>query len=137
MAEKKNPKAGQKRSFVRLDVLLPVSFTLLADQAQRMRLSPPSLGFSINLSSGGMLLASDRELAQGAKLMVSFPLLHGEPEAWCEAEVLFTERQQEGAVRRFLSHLLFSSPDQEFQDRVMQFIFDRQRKLKSQGVRAS
>jgi hypothetical protein len=70
----------------------------------------------------------------GTRLVTTFGLFHGEPEVWTEAEVLFTERQQEGAVRRYLSHLAFDSPDKDFQDRVMRFIIDRQRKLKRQGL---
>jgi c-di-GMP-binding flagellar brake protein YcgR len=128
--EKKPKKAPQNREFIRLDVLLPVSFTLVNDPAQRLRLTLPNLGFSINLSSGGMLLATDRELPEGTRLQVSFSLFHGEPEVWCDAKVLFTERQQEGAVRRYLSHLTFVSPDRDFQDKVMRFVFDRQRRLK-------
>jgi c-di-GMP-binding flagellar brake protein YcgR len=128
------PVKKQQRDFVRVDVLLPVSFTLVENTAQRLRLTMPNLGFSINLSVGGMLLATDRELPVGTKISATFGLFHGEPEVWTEADVLFTERQQEGAVRRYLTHLVFDSADRDFQDKVMRFIVDRQRKLKHQGL---
>lgn len=133
-AEKSRKGGSQNRDFVRLDVLLPVYFNVLSDPAQRMHLSPPNLGSSINLSAGGMLLATDRELAAATRLLVTFTLFQGEPEVFTEAEVLFTERQQDGALRKYLSHLAFLYKDKEVQDKVTRFIFDRQRNLKRQGL---
>ncbi len=136
MEDRKAPKpvSAQKRNFVRVDVLLPVSFNVVNEQSQRLRRNAPNLGCSVNLSSGGMLLATDRELPTGTRLLLTFPLFEGEAEVWTDALVLVSQRQQEGALKKFLCHLSFDSPDKDTQDKIMKFIFEKQRSLRRQGI---
>lgn len=121
--------AEQKRSFVRLDVVLPVryrSYTGNPVMEQGF-----NVGRTLNLSSGGMLLVVPKPLPTGAKLDLGIEIGDGKI-LYVPGRVLSgSDQTLEGIVRRE-EKIAFVDVDEETQDAVMRFILEEQRRQKRQ-----
>jgi len=122
--------ASQRRAFHRLEILMPVSYKLVAEQALRGPLTRPELGSTLNLSLGGMLIGTAHEIQPRSRLFCTFKLFAGEPEIWVEAVALDSQAQPEGAVFPFLSHLRFDHPGRETEQALGRFIMQKQKELR-------
>jgi c-di-GMP-binding flagellar brake protein YcgR len=119
--------ASQRREFHRLEILMPVSYKLMSEQALRGHSSRPELGSTINLSLGGMLIGTAHEIQPKSRLFCTFKLFAGEPEIWVEGLALDTQAQPEGAVFKYLSHLRFDHPGRETEQALGRFIMQKQK----------
>jgi c-di-GMP-binding flagellar brake protein YcgR len=122
--------ASQRRNFHRLEILLPVSFKLLSEQAARGNHSRPDLGSSINLSLGGLLLGSGREIPAKSRVFCTFKLWPQEAEIWIEAIALDSQAQPEGAIFKWLTHLRFDHLPKEVEQALGRFMAQKQKELR-------
>jgi len=115
---------SQKRRFVRIEVMLPVKYRSYTGHPvwdQNF-----SVGRSINLSSGGMILAVNTALAPEAKLDMELEL-NDKTRLYLIGKVLGGEDMMVDGVSRRVEKISFMDLDDETRDIIMKFIFNRQR----------
>jgi c-di-GMP-binding flagellar brake protein YcgR len=114
----------QKRRFVRIDVILPVKYrTYTGNPLWDQNFS---VGRTINLSSGGMMLAVNMALAPEAKLDMELEL-NDKTRLYLVGKVLGGEDMMVDGVSRRIEKINFLDLDDESRDIIMKFIFNRQR----------
>ncbi|MDN5293814.1 MAG: hypothetical protein PWQ91_1798 [Eubacteriales bacterium] len=121
----------QRRRFVRFEVRLPVKFYLLDNQYNPL---PPQLeGFTVNISGGGILLATEAEVKIGDQLQLEIAFPDG---TIIEAVGRVVRLQEVWEDRKAINYagiefILLSSRDQ---DTITRFIFQQQRLLRAKGL---
>lgn len=120
---------GQRRGHVRVEAALTVSFRLLSDNNNDFS---AYLAQTINISAGGLLLATDIKLKTGQMLLLDLFL----PEAdgvSCKAKTVrvFTEADSPIKGRAGLQYEDISEKDR---DKIARFVFSRQRELIKKGL---
>lgn len=114
----------QKRRFVRIDVILPVKYrTYTGNPVWDLNFS---VGRTINLSSGGMMLAVNQALAPEAKLDMELEL-NDKTRLYLVGKVLGGEDMMVDGVSRRVEKINFIDLDDDSRDIIMKFIFNRQR----------
>ncbi len=114
----------QKRRFVRIDIILPVKYrNYTGNPIWDLNFS---VGRTINLSSGGMMLAVNQALAPEAKLDMELEL-NDKTRLYLVGKVLGGEDMMVDGVSRRIEKINFLDLDDESRDIIMKFIFNRQR----------
>ena len=109
---------------------MPVSYKLVSEQALRGHLNRPDLGSTINISLGGLLLGSDKEIPAKSRVFCTFKLLPADAEVWTEAVALTSQPQPEGAIFRWLTHLRFDHLPREVEQALGRFMMQKQKELR-------
>lgn len=122
--------ADQKRAFVRLDVVLPVKY-------RRYTGNPVidqnfNVGRTLNLSSGGMLLAVPKALVPNTKLDLEIEVGEGKSLYVPGVVLSGADREVDGIPRRE-EKINFVDVDDETQDAIMKFILEEQRRQRRRG----
>ncbi|MCK4911355.1 MAG: response regulator [Thermodesulfovibrionales bacterium] len=107
----------------RADFRVPVSVRIMGEGEGEMK---PFLGFSENISVSGMLLGSDRKLAMGTELSISF-MLGGKELMRTEATVMRAkDKPKEGAPNRYGLRFKGVTPDVATDiDRLVRGLFEK------------
>lgn len=119
----------QRRFWVRMPVTLQVGFAVENAEGQAIEGS----GKSIDLSGGGMLMATEMELQPGQILYLAFEL-QGSGQIVCKGRVLRTFRDEHTGKSGVKAAMEFFDLGERSRDRIVKFIFDRQREWIKKGV---
>jgi c-di-GMP-binding flagellar brake protein YcgR len=116
----------QRRDFVRIDAVLPVTLTLQEKNQPAVVIS----AFTANISGGGMLVKLDRELPlySEVKVVITFPKDHERE----REELLFLNAQVYRRIHSsfgFRTSFRFQNTSAASQQQLIRFIFDFQRKI--------
>jgi c-di-GMP-binding flagellar brake protein YcgR len=126
-------KAHQKRNFFRLDVMLPVKYRKFTGDPVFDGIV--SLGRTLNLSSGGMILTVPNNLIVGTKLDMEVELPKNQ-KLYLVGKVLGGETQVFGGVERRMEKIAFVEVDDDTKDQIMKFILNEQRKIQRKEKRS-
>ena len=128
MADKK----PQKREFVRHEAVLPVKYRKYTGNPVFEDLF--SVGRTLNLSSGGLMLTVGTPLKPGEKLDMELELTD-RVRVYLAGKALGGEETEVDGITRRVEKVSFLDVDDDTQDIIMKFIFDSQRKnLRKQGL---
>ncbi|HET9869486.1 MAG TPA: PilZ domain-containing protein [bacterium] len=125
-------KKGQKRRFVRLNVVLPVKYRKYTGNP--IFTSNFNVGRTIDLSSGGLKLSVSRPIPAGSKLDMEIEL-DEKTASYVAGKVLGGEDKVIDGIGRRIEKITFVDMDPEAQDLIMKFIFNNQRKQVRQGLK--
>jgi c-di-GMP-binding flagellar brake protein YcgR len=120
----------QKREFVRQEVVLPVKYRKYTGNSVFTDLF--SVGRTLNLSSGGLMLSVGTPLKTGDKLDLEVELTD-RVRVYLVGRVLGGLDQQEDGVEHRIEKVEFVDVDSETQDLIMKFIFESQRRNLRKG----
>ncbi len=123
---------GQKRRFVRLDVVLPVKYRKYTGNP--IFISNFNVGRTIDLSSGGIKLSVSRPIPVGSKLDMEIEL-DDQTASYVVGKVLGGEDKVIDGIGRRIEKINFVELDPEAQDMIMKFIFNNQRKQVRQSLK--
>ncbi len=127
MADKK----AQKREFVRQDVVLPVKYRKYTGNPVFEDLF--SVGRTLNLSSGGIMLTVGTPLKSGDKLDLELELTD-RVRVYLTGKVLGGQDSVVDGIPHRVEKVSFLDVDDDTQDLIMKFIFDDQRRsLRKKG----
>jgi c-di-GMP-binding flagellar brake protein YcgR len=118
----------QRRQFYRLPLQSPTTFRVSAEAANSD--SDPIAGRMVNLSGGGVLLASPKPIRMGLLVKVRIPVGREGERIDVSAEALDCRVAAQGSARIFLVRLQFlGPPDLSIEDRdlIVAYIFEQQR----------
>lgn len=119
----------QRRFWVRMPVTLKVGFALENPDG----VIEEGSGQSIDLSGGGMLLLTDYDLQPGQVINLGFEL-PGDGQISCKSRVLRTFRDEYTGKNSIKAAMEFFDISERFRDKIVKFIFNRQREWIKKGV---
>lgn len=119
----------QRRFWVRMPVTLPVGFSTENPEGEYQE----ATGQSIDLSGGGMLLMTEMSLQPGQTLNLAFELPGGGA-VICKSRVLRIFRDENTSKNGVKAAMEFFELSERSRDRIVKFIFDRQREWIKKGV---
>jgi c-di-GMP-binding flagellar brake protein YcgR len=120
----------QKREFVRQEVVLPVKYRKYTGNSMFEDLF--SVGRTLNLSSGGLMLSVGTPLQAGEKLDLEVELTD-RVRVYLVGKVLGGTDSVVDGVDRRIEKIEFLDMDGETQDLIMKFIFESQRRNLRKG----
>jgi c-di-GMP-binding flagellar brake protein YcgR len=126
MADKKL----QKREFVRQELVLPVKYRKYTGTAFFDDLF--SVGRSLNISSGGMMLAVGTPLKTGDKLDIEMELTE-QVRVYLVGKVLGGTTNENDGVQERIEKIEFLNMDDDTEDLIMKYIFESQRRNLRKG----
>lgn len=120
--------AEQRRSHVRVTATLPLRIYILEDNSARSMEAS-----TVNLSAGGILLASETLLEVGREMVVELKLPDREPVV-CKAKAVRTymENAQDGVRGRMA--VQFENIEEKMRDHIARFVFTKQREYIQKGL---
>lgn len=119
----------QRRFWVRMPVTLPVAFTIDNSGGE----AEEGSGQSVDLSGGGLLLLTDRDLQPGQNLNLAFEL-PGSGLISCKSRVLRIFHDEHTSKNFIKAAMEFFELSERSRDQIVKFIFDRQREWIKKGV---
>lgn len=119
----------QRRGHVRVEAGLTLSLRLLSDNNNDFS---ACLAHTINISAGGLLLATDKKLKKGQMVLLDLFLPEAEVVS-CKAKTVrvFSEADSPVKGRAGLQYEDISEKDR---DKIARFVFSRQRELIKKGL---
>lgn len=120
----------QKRAFVRLEASVPVMVWELTGGPLSKPAGTEVKTHTVDLSGGGALLVYPRDLKPGTWLEMEIDLPN---KVRCRAQVRRVEHIEQGLEKVRLA-VEFVEITQADQDKIMAFIFERQRELRRRGL---
>jgi len=117
----------QQRQYFRLDVLIALTYKLLPKDSEDYNLDDltQEKGTGVNISIGGMLLVSDKQLHKGDKLIINFDFMNIPIEIL--GELLF--KGDKTAACNYSHRISFLNPDNNIKNLLSRLIFEKQRLL--------
>ncbi len=121
---------NQKRTFVRLEIAIPVAFKTIIDKQKSEILT----GITGDISAGGLLLYTPVVMDKDQKLELEIKLPETES-VFCKAHVVrvLAKAKQEGENSKYA--IEYDDFNEFQQDRIFKFIFNKQREWIKKGVR--
>ncbi|MDD2619646.1 MAG: flagellar brake protein [Syntrophomonadaceae bacterium] len=121
---------NQKRTFVRLEIAIPVAFKIIIDKQK----SEAFEGITGDISAGGLLLYTPVVIEKDQKVEMEIKLPEHEA-VFCKAHVVrvLAKAKQEGQNSKYA--IEYDNFNEIQQDRIFKFIFDKQREWIKKGVR--
>lgn len=119
---------AQRREFVRLEISLPIRFSLLTDKAAQ---GPYEPGTTLDLSAGGVCFLSRLQLEEGQLLNLCLNL--GDGEFSCRAQVVRGSRAEAG-VQNYATAVKFIEITDNLRDHIVGFVFAKQREWIKKGL---
>ncbi len=121
---------NQKRTYVRINVAIPIDFRLLPIEGER---GEALQGITADISAGGMLLLSAEGMEEGQKLEIEVKL----PDAssiYCQAHIVrvISKANEEGGDYKYAVE--YDDINEGQRDRIFRFIFDKQREWLKKGL---
>jgi c-di-GMP-binding flagellar brake protein YcgR len=126
MADKKL----QKREFVRQELVLPVKYRKYTGTAVFNDLF--SVGRTLNISSGGMMLLVGTPLKTGDKLDVEMELTD-QVRVYLVGKVLGGSDSENDGIQQRIEKIEFLNMDDDTEDLIMKYIFESQRRNLRKG----
>ena len=118
----------QRRRFVRLEWRIPIEVELSTAPGESSEPQPKERLFSRNISGNGICLSYHKRLAKGEQVDMIVPLLPGRPPLPIIGEVVRADDPAEGPTKdRFDIGIQFIQIRLSDQDRIVRFVFDKQR----------
>ncbi|MEN6326332.1 MAG: flagellar brake protein [Syntrophomonas sp.] len=121
---------NQKRTFVRLEIAIPVAFKTIIDKQKSELLT----GLTGDISAGGLLLYTPVVMDKDQKIEMEIKLPEAES-VFCKAHVVrvLAKAKQEGENSKYA--IEYDDFNEVQQDRIFKFIFNKQREWIKKGVR--
>lgn len=116
----------QRRSYVRIPVNLEVNFTILPDKVTHR-------GFTLDISAGGLLLATKTSLKKGQVLVVKIELPQRES-VYCHARVIRVSYQATSLLEDNKVAIQFLDISEAQKDRIFNYIFEKQGEWIRRGI---
>jgi c-di-GMP-binding flagellar brake protein YcgR len=126
MADKK----PQKREFVRQELVLPVKYRKYTGNSVFNDLF--SVGRSLNVSSGGMMLTVGTPLKTGDKLDLEMELTD-QVRVYLVGKVLGGSNDEIDGIQHRIEKIEFLNMDADTEDLIMKYIFESQRRNLRKG----
>jgi len=126
MADKKL----QKREFVRQELVLPVKYRKYTGTAVFDDLF--SVGRTLNISSGGMMLLVGTPLKTGDKLDIEMELTD-QVRVYLVGKVLGGSESESDGIQQRIEKIEFLNMDDDTEDLIMKYIFESQRRNLRKG----
>jgi c-di-GMP-binding flagellar brake protein YcgR len=120
----------QKREFVRQELVLPVKYRKYTGTAVFDDLF--SVGRTLNISSGGMMLLVGTPLKTGDKLDVEMELTD-QVRVYLVGKVLGGSDSESDGVQQRIEKIEFLNMDDDTEDIIMKYIFESQRRNLRKG----
>lgn len=120
----------QKREFVRQELVLPVKYRKYTGTAVFEDLF--SVGRTLNISSGGMMLLVGTPLKTGDKLDVEMELTD-QVRVYLVGKVLGGSDSESDGVQQRIEKIEFLNMDDDTEDIIMKYIFESQRRNLRKG----
>jgi c-di-GMP-binding flagellar brake protein YcgR len=99
------------------------------------KFGPPIVGQLVDLSAGGLLVVTKTGLPIGTRVLTRFTLSRQLGHLMVDARVLRDyERTSDLAVTSHRAHLQFLDMTDKDRDRLIKFVFQRERELRQKGV---
>jgi len=120
----------QRRAFVRLDLHIAVQVQFLNAGGETEKESQKVEIFTRNISGNGVCLRREEPLPRGTQMDMYLPLLPGKPPIYVMGEVVRTAlaSEESGAKGGYDIGVRFAQIRLTDQDRIVKFIFEKQRK---------
>ncbi|MGI6226653.1 MAG: flagellar brake protein, partial [Peptococcales bacterium] len=119
----------QRRDFVRIPVSLSLEYRVENGAKSEETFHT---GVIRDLSGGGAQLASKRKLVKGTILQVKFSL--PEDLIVCKAKVMWVYTEVKEQKETYLIGLKFIDINERLRERIIRYVFKRQRELIQKGV---
>ncbi len=121
---------NQKRTFVRLDIAIPIAFKTITDKQK----SEVFEGITADISAGGLALLTPVVMDKEQKMEIMIQLPDCEP-VFCKAHVVrvIAKARQEGENSKYA--IEYDDFNEVQQDRIFKFIFNKQREWIKKGVK--
>lgn len=124
-------KRTQRRNFVRLETKLNIVFAEVNEDFQTV--SDIFAGTTIDLSGGGVMFACNTLLKYGDILDVTVVLTESDSTKALGKVVRFSENPP-NAKQKYLVGLEFAIIEESERDKIIKFIFNKQRELRRKGL---
>ncbi|QGG47254.1 flagellar brake protein [Heliorestis convoluta] len=121
----------QRRNFYRFPVFMKTVYAKQEDEKDPCDWTWKACTIK-NISAGGLLVLVNDEFQKNDKLLIEVPLLQERLRLQAFVKRVFLERVERQAY--YLLGLEFIEPSRMEQEKIIQFIFARQREMRSQGL---
>jgi c-di-GMP-binding flagellar brake protein YcgR len=124
-------KRTQRRNFVRFYARLNISFNLITEYITDY--SQTFTGETIDISGGGLMMATDTKVPKEEMIDVQLKLSSDNVVSAVGRVVRLTDRNESGNPR-YLLGLVFDVIEEKDRDKIIRFIFEKQRELRQRGL---
>jgi c-di-GMP-binding flagellar brake protein YcgR len=124
-------KRTQRRNFVRFDTKLKISFNLIKDYITDY--TQTFTGETIDVSGGGLMMATDTDVPKEELVDVQLELGSDNVVSAVGRVVRLTDRNDQSNPR-YLLGLVFDVIEEKDRDKIIRFIFEKQRELRQRGL---
>jgi len=131
LGEPYNLRRTQRRNFVRLDVGLSIVFTQIDDDSKPM--GETFSGTTVDLSGGGAMFVCNTLLKHGVILDIAIYFSKNDSVKALGRVVRFTEKPSH-TKQKYSVGLEFTVIEESERDKIIRFIFNRQRELRKKGL---
>lgn len=124
----------QRRNYVRIECSIPVQYAVIDNSEELDQDLVFQTGRTLDISGGGLRLFTNHSLEQEQKLFIKLKLLKDDEIEIKGKVIRLLDIDEETKKKRFIYGIEFIDINERDRDKIISFIFEKQRQLRRKGL---